>query len=95
MPSDDAARQIEHYLETLRKSCAKVVGGHSDAVGGVLIARFQNYLFERARKSQQFGGAVPSPFDCWLVLRGVDTLPCRVRAQTESAGRIAEFLKTH
>lgn len=76
-------------------STTKYIGGHSDVVGGALITRHQNYLFERARKSQYLGGAAPSPFDCWLVLRGVDTLPCRVRAQAESASRIAAFLKSH
>ena len=59
------------------------------------MTKYDNYLFERARKSQQFGGAVPSPFDCWLTLRGVDTLPWRVRAQSENARRVAEFLKAH
>ena len=38
---------------------------------------------------------MPSPFDCWLTLRGIDTLPYRVRAQTECAGRIAAFLEDH
>jgi cystathionine gamma-synthase len=38
---------------------------------------------------------VPSPFDCWLTLRGIDTLPYRVCAQTECAGRIAAFLENH
>jgi cystathionine gamma-synthase len=88
-------RPLDHGIDMVVHSTTKYIGGHSDVVGGALITKFQNYLFERARKSQQFGGAVPSPFDCWLVLRGVDTLPCRVRAQTESAGRIAAFLKTH
>jgi len=88
-------RPLEWGIDMVVHSTTKYIGGHSDAVGGALIAKFQNYLFERARKSQQFGGAVPSPFDCWLILRGVDTLPCRVRAQAESAGRIAAFLKSH
>jgi len=88
-------RPLEWGIDMVVHSTTKYIGGHSDAVGGVLIAKFQNYLFERARKSQQIGGAVPSPFDCWLILRGVETLPCRVRAQTESAGRIAAFLNSH
>ena len=88
-------RPLECGVDMVVHSTTKYIGGHSDVVGGALITRFQNYLFERARKSQQFGGAVPSPFDCWLILRGVDTLPCRVRAQAESAGRIAAFLQTH
>ena len=88
-------RPLDWGIDLVVHSTTKYIGGHSDAVGGALITRFQNYLFERARKCQQFGGAAPSPFDCWLVLRGVDTLPCRVRAQAESAARIAAFLKTH
>jgi cystathionine gamma-synthase len=88
-------RPLEWGIDMVLHSTTKYIGGHSDVVGGALIAKHQNYLFERARKSQQFGGAAPSPFDCWLILRGVDTLPCRVRAQAESAGRIAAFLKSH
>jgi cystathionine gamma-synthase len=88
-------RPLEWGIDMVVHSTTKYIGGHSDAMGGVLITKFQNYLFERARKSQQSGGAVPSPFDCWLILRGVDTLPCRVRVQSESAGRIAAFLKRH
>jgi cystathionine gamma-synthase len=88
-------RPLEWGIDMVVHSTTKYIGGHSDVLGGALIAKFQNYLFERARKSQQIGGAGAAPFDCWLVLRGVDTLPCRVRAQTESAGRIAAFLQSH
>jgi cystathionine gamma-synthase len=88
-------RPLEWEIDMVVHSTTKYIGGHSDVMGGALIAKHQNYLFERARKSQQIGGAIPSPFDCWLTLRGADTLPCRVRAQTESAGRIAAFLKSH
>lgn len=88
-------RPLEWGIDMVVHSTTKYIGGHSDVVGGALITKHQNYLFERARKSQQFGGAAPSPFDCWLILRGADTLPCRVRAQAESAGRIAAFLTSH
>ena len=88
-------RPLEWGIDMVVHSTTKYIGGHSDVLGGALITRSQNYLFERARKSLHVGGAAPSPFDCWLVLRGVDTLPCRVRAQSESAGRIAAFLKSH
>jgi len=64
-------------------------------VGGALITRHQNYLFERARLAQHYGGAVPSPFDCWLSLRGIDTLPIRVRSHSEHALRLARYLKLH
>ena len=88
-------RPLELGIDMVTHSTTKYIGGHSDLVGGALVTRFPNYLFERARKSQKFGGAVPSPFDCWLTLRGVDTLPYRMRAHSENAGRIAAYLEAH
>jgi len=72
----------------------KYLGGHSDVLGGAVVARSDDEFFQRIRHIQSSGGAVPSPFDCWLVLRGVRTLPYRVRAQAESAQRVATFLRT-
>src|SRR4051812_16415261 len=88
-------RPLEWDIDMVMHSTTKYIGGHSDVVGGALITKFDNYLFERARKVQHYGGSVPSPFDCWLTLRGVDTLPYRVRAQSESARKIADYLKQH
>jgi cystathionine gamma-synthase len=88
-------RPLELDIDLVSHSTTKYIGGHSDVVGGALVTRHPNYLFERARQSQKYGGAVPSPFDCWLTLRGLDTLPCRVRAQSESALRVARFLQAH
>src|SRR5215467_10432077 len=88
-------RPLDHGVDMVMHSTTKYIGGHSDLVGGALITRYDNYLFERARKSLQFGGAVPSPFDCWLALRGASTLPWRMRAHSENAARIAEFLAAH
>lgn len=82
-------------IDMVAHSTTKYLGGHSDVIGGALITRHENYLFERARKSQRYGGSVPSPFDCWLTLRGIDTLPWRVRAQSENAMRVARFLDEH
>ncbi len=82
-------------IDMVMHSTTKYIGGHSDVVGGALITKYDNYLFERARRSQSHGGLVPSPFDCWLTLRGIDTLPYRVRAQSDCAARIAAFLKDH
>jgi cystathionine gamma-synthase len=86
---------LECGIDMVAHSTTKYISGHSDVVGGALITRHDNYLFERARKSQRYGGAVPSPFDCWLTLRGVDTLPYRVRAHSENAMRVARYLKGH
>jgi cystathionine gamma-synthase len=82
-------------IDMVVHSTTKYISGHSDVVGGALITRHDNYLFERARKAQHYGGAVPSPFDCWLSLRGIDTLPYRVRAHAENASKVAGFLKAH
>jgi cystathionine gamma-synthase len=82
-------------IDMVAHSTTKYIGGHSDVIGGALITRQENPLFEHARKSQRYGGSVPSPFDCWLTLRGIDTLPWRVRAQSENAMRVARFLEGH
>ena len=82
-------------IDMVTHSTTKYLSGHSDVVGGVLIARHENYLFERARRAQTYGGAVPSPFDCWLTLRGIETLPYRMRAHTEHAQRLALHLRSH
>ncbi len=86
---------LECGIDMVAHSTTKYLSGHSDVVGGALITRHPNYLFERARASQRYGGAVPSPFDCWLTLRGIDTLPYRVRAHSENALRVAQFLADH
>jgi cystathionine gamma-synthase len=76
-------------------SSTKYFGGHSDVMGGVLVARESGPQLTRLQEFQATGGGVPSPFDCWLVLRGVATLPLRVRAQAANALAIAEFLAGH
>jgi cystathionine gamma-synthase len=86
---------FRHGIDMVVHSTTKYIGGHSDVVGGVLITKHPNYLFERARKAQRFGGMVPSPFDCWLTLRGVSTLPWRVRAHCQNAMAVARFLAGH
>lgn len=88
-------RPLDLGVDMVWHSTTKYMGGHSDMTGGALITRYDNYLFERARKSLMFGGAAPSPFDCWLTLRGVSTLPWRMRAHSGNAQPIAEFLQKH
>ncbi len=81
-------------IDMVMHSTTKYIGGHSDLIGGSLATKFDNYLFERVRNSQRYGGAVPSPFDCWLTLRGVSTLACRMRTHQENARAIAAYLNT-
>ena len=64
-------------------------------LGGAVVFRENDAFAERVRFLQINGGAVPSPFDCWLTLRGIQTLAYRVRAHAASAMRVARFLATH
>ncbi len=76
-------------------STTKYLSGHSDVLGGAVVAKEESDLLERVRMVQTTEGAVPSPFDCWLVLRGIRTLPYRMRAHCENAQKLAEFLDEH
>src|SRR5437588_91278 len=76
-------------------STTKYFGGHCDVLGGIVVAKTESEFFQRIRSIQYEGGAVPSPFDCWLILRGMRTLPWRMRAHSENASKIAEFLARH
>lgn len=73
----------------------KYLGGHTDLMGGILIAREDTPFVQRIRSLQVNGGAVPAPFDCWLTLRGIQTLPYRMRVHSENAEKIAFFLSAH
>ncbi len=88
-------RPLELGAHVALHSTTKYLGGHSDVLGGALVTGAADAFWGRVRGVQATGGAVPSPFDCWLTLRGVRTLPWRVRAQTENAGRIARALEEH
>jgi len=78
--------------EIVMHSVTKYLSGHSDVLSGALIFRKADALFEKARTFQHDGGAVPSPFECWLTLRGLQSFPYRVRAHSDNAMRVAEFL---
>jgi cystathionine gamma-synthase len=73
-------------------SSTKYLGGHSDVLGGIVVAREASAELEGLRHFQGAGGGVPSPFDCWLLLRSLPTLPLRVRQQSASALAVARFL---
>ena len=84
-------RPIELGADLVLHSTTKYLGGHSDVIGGALVARTRA-LGDRLLWLQNAVGAVPSPVDCFLVLRGLHTLGVRMRAHTESARRVAEEL---
>jgi cystathionine gamma-synthase len=88
-------RPFELGSDLILHSTTKYFGGHCDVAGGIVIAKKDSEFFQRVRAIQYSGGAVPSPFDCWLILRGMRTLPWRMRAHSENAMKIAEFLARH
>ncbi len=76
-------------------STTKYLGGHSDLLGGVVIAKENDAWWERIREQQETGGAIPSGFDSWLLLRGIRTLPYRMRGHCANAMQVAQFLADH
>ena len=85
---------LELGADLVVHSTTKYLGGHSDVVGG-FVATNDDALAERLYFLQKSLGAVPGPFDAWLVLRGLKTLAVRMRAHCENARRVAEFLDGH
>ncbi len=75
-------------------STTKYLGGHSDVVGGAVITSRED-LAETLRFHQNAVGAVPGPFDCWLVLRGLKTLSLRMKEHEKNALAVARFLDQH
>ena len=88
---------LKHGAHLVMHSTTKYLGGHSDLVGGALIAGTDcpAETLTRLRDWQRLGGGVPSPFDCWLLLRSLATLPVRVRAQAAAAAELAAWLAAH
>ena len=88
-------RCLDLGADVVMHSTTKYFGGHSDALSGALIFKEAGALSEKIKTIQKLTGAVPSPFDCWLITRGIKTLPLRVKAQTETAMKLAEYLSQH
>ncbi len=94
-PSPILQQPLALGADLVMHSTTKYLGGHSDLLGGAVIARQDDDFFERMRTIQAIGGAVPSPFDCWLLMRSIRTLPYRVRAHTTNAKAVAAYLDAH
>jgi cystathionine gamma-lyase len=89
-------RPIEHGFSFVMHSATKYLNGHSDVIGGVVVAGNEHKeASDRLAFLQNATGAVPSPFDSFLILRGLKTLHLRMRAHCENAQRIAEMLAGH
>lgn len=94
-PSPVLQRPIEHDADVVMHSTSKYFGGHSDVLGGCLVLKEKGTLAEQIKSIQTLTGAVPSPFECWLVTRGIKTLHVRVMQQTKNAAKLARFLEKH
>ena len=88
-------RPFDLGADLVMHSTTKYFGGHCDVLGGIVVSKMEDDFFQRIRGIQYEGGAVPSPFDCWLILRGMRTLPWRMRGHSENAMRVADFLSGH
>jgi len=82
---------LELGADIAMHSSTKYFGGHSDVIGGCIILN-NEALAKKIKSIQLLSGAVPSPFDCWLIARGIQTLHLRVMKQTENAFKLAHFL---
>lgn len=87
-------RPLARGADVVVHSTTKYLGGHSDVVGG-FVATSDDGLAERITFLQNATGAVPGPFDCFLVLRGVKTLAVRMDRHCDNAGRVADMLAAH
>jgi cystathionine gamma-lyase len=84
-------RPLSLGADIVLHSTTKYLNGHSDMVGGALVTG-RDDLGEQIGFLQNAAGGVPGPFDCWLALRGIKTLPLRMRAHCENAGVLASWL---
>jgi cystathionine gamma-synthase len=88
-------RPLDLGCDLVMHSTTKYLGGHSDVTGGAIIAKAATDFFARVSEVQTTCGGVPSPFDCWLILRGMRSLPWRMRGHCENALKIATWLGDH
>lgn len=91
--SPAAQKPIELGADIVIHSATKYLAGHSDLIAGLVVTS-TNELGDKIKFIQNASGAILSPFDSWLVIRGIETLPLRVKQHTENAQKIAEHLST-
>ncbi len=89
-----ATRPIELGADLVVHSLTKYLGGHGDAMGGSICGSRELLSELRGEALTHYGGVI-SPFNAWLIMRGIATLPMRMRAHEENALRVAEFLQQH
>jgi cystathionine gamma-synthase len=88
-------RPLELGADYVMHSMTKFMGGHSDIMGGALVFRDDEELADVLGKRRTLSGAVLSPFNAWLIARGLQTLDCRLERHAANALRVAEMLEAH
>ena len=88
-------KPLQMGVDFVMHSSTKFFSGHSDILGGIICTNHNNELCNNIRAYQQTAGAVPSPFDCWLLNRSLATFPLRLSMQCNNAFALANFLNTH
>jgi len=88
-------RPLEHGIDIVNHSTTKYINGHSDVIGGALIIGKNKKLEKKLSLIQNSTGAVPSPFDCFLTLRGIKTLALRMKKHNENGIKVSRFLRAH
>jgi cystathionine beta-lyase len=91
--SPASQKPIDLGADIVIHSATKYLGGHSDLIAGLVVTRTEE-LGEKIKFIQNASGGILAPFDSWLVIRGIETLPLRIKQHTENAQKIAEFLLT-
>ena len=86
------SRPIEYGVDLVIHSTSKYLNGHSDVIGGVVVTATDE-LAQRVQFLLNAMGTCASPFDCWLVLRGIETLPIRMKQHQENAIAVARYLE--
>lgn len=88
-------RPLERGADVVLHSVTKYLAGHSDVLGGVLIAGTENELWRRVRDEQRSAGAVMDPFSAWLAMRGMRSLAARMIVHCRNGRAVAEYLHSH
>ena len=88
-------RPLELGADLVVSSSTKYLGGHSDIVGGSIVIKDQDMYAEKISYLQNAVGAIPSPFDCYLLTRSIKTLSVRMQKHNENGEKVANFLESH
>lgn len=88
-------KPLELGIDIVMHTLSKYLGGHSDIIGGVLVSKDEALMEQILTQTREWFGGIMGPMEAWLVIRGMRTLPARLRQHQETAIAVAEFLETH